>query len=189
MKDLKPESSRIVIFDLDGTLIELPIDYQSLKNELTGAIKIQFQNIFPTVKTLDVEGKKQAFEIIDRYERDAVNKMKIKDGAVKIISELKAKRKSISIVTMQGPVAEDIVRIMKVDKLIDFIVTRKDSLERKEQISMILKKYKASPTTSTVIGDKEADYIAALELGCKGFLVRKINNIPHRGLHNLVNEI
>ncbi len=189
MREQRPESSKLVVFDLDGTLIELPIDYQSLKNKLTDEIKIEFQNIFPTVRTLDVKSKRQAFAIIDQYEYEAMKKMKTREGSIEIINKLKAKGIVVSIVTMQGPVAKEIVKAMKLDGSIDSIVTREDSLDRKEQISMILKKHAIMAKDSIVIGDKEADYIAASALGCKGFLVRKINGIPYCELHDLSSVI
>ena len=182
-------SKRLAIFDLDGTLVELPIDYQSLKDKLAETIKMPFQNIFPTVRTLDEQKKRQAFEIIDAYERLAVPKMRIREGSVSLIRDLKARGRGVSIVTMQGPVAGKIVSMMGVEGLVDFIVTREDSLDRKRQVSMVLEKYGALPADGTVIGDKEADYAAAAELGCRGFLVRRINDIPYRDLVDLAGEI
>ncbi len=187
MVERKPRSSKkLVIFDLDGTLVELPIDYSSLRRELEEKLQLNFESIFPTVRGLEFEQKREAFEIIDRYELAAADKIKIRDGAEKALQDSKIVGLAISIVTLQGSkAAKNILHAIGITSLVDLVVTREDSVYREEQISMVLKRLGFLPTDTIVIGDKIDDYDAASRLGCDVFLVRKLGNIPYCSLNEL----
>lgn len=182
-------SKKLIIFDLDGTLIELPIDYDSLKQELSKKINKQFQNIFPTIRVLDSERKNRAFKIIDKYEYDALAKLKIKAGAQDIIKDLNRKGIQIAIVTMQGQVASEIIKNLAILNMVSSIITRENSLERKEQISIVLDKYGFSSSETIMVGDKRDDYNSAIELGIESYLVKKIDDIPYYTLVDLRNNL
>ena len=85
----------LVIFDLDGTLVRLPVRYDLLRNKLKEKFNIEGEFfIIPTIlsKTKgNDELKKEAFEFICNEECNAINELEIYEGVIKIIKEIHSK--------------------------------------------------------------------------------------------------
>ena len=80
----------LVIFDLDGTLIKLPVRYDFLRNELRDNFNIQGESfLIPMIleKTQDNNKvKREAFELICKEECNAINGLGIHEGAIEAVS-------------------------------------------------------------------------------------------------------
>ena len=161
-----------VIFDLDGTLINLPIDYEQLFREFSKILKTKdIQPITKTISNLDNETKKRIFQVWDEKENLAWKKGTIKKEGIAIY--LKFTHKPNALVTMQG---QSLVQeIMKSSSLsFDSVVTREDSLERTEQLQIAARKL-GVPLGKKIlfVGNTEGDATAAKKVACQFMRVQE----------------
>lgn len=161
---------KAAIFDLDGTLVNLPIDYHALYAEFRKITGIR--NIEPVTKTvaaLNETLRGKVFETWARTEFAILPKMTImKEGA-----ELYEQYSEIpkALVTLQGKnTVEKILSTLNLS--FQVIITREDSLNRAAQIMLALGKLGLKPENVIVIGDRETDKNAAEKTGCNFRMVR-----------------
>lgn len=155
---------RLVIFDLDGTLIRLPIQYNRLRCEICrilGADKII--SITNAVLMAGVEERRKIFEVWDSLEAEALSNVEIIKEGIDMYHKFNDKIRCL--VTLQGRRAVNEV-LKKIGLTFDYIVTREDCVERKGQLKIIIEKFKIDPSKILVIGDRESDREAAENLGC-----------------------
>lgn len=161
---------KAAIFDLDGTLVNLPIDYGMLNKESREIIGTQHvEPITETVATLDTTLKQKVFDAWTDIEHYALPKMtKIKEG-MKLYQHHSDKPRAL--VTMQGKkTVEKILTALNLS--FQVIITREDSLDRTTQIRMAIKKLRLKPENVIVFGDRETDQNAAENVGCKFKMVK-----------------
>ena len=95
----------LVIFDLDGTLIRLPVRYDFLRNELKEQFQIEGEFfLIPTIlnKTKGNEKlKKSAFDFICTEEYRAIDELVAYEGAVELLRDLHIMNKKLALVTLQ----------------------------------------------------------------------------------------
>jgi HAD superfamily hydrolase (TIGR01549 family) len=154
-----------VIFDLDGTLIHLPIDYQKLFEEFSKIIKMP--NVRPLTKViaqLDEEAKKKVFDVWNRTELEASANIKVKDEGIAYYQKFSEKQKAL--VTMQGKPLVQIV-LKRLGLYFNFIITREDSLNRIEQLKIAAEKLKTPAQNILFIGNTSEDMLAAEIVGCQ----------------------
>ena len=159
------------IFDLDGTLVSLPIDYTALYAELQKITGIEnIEPVTETLATLNDTLKGNAFEMWTKAEFAVLPRMKIVKEGVELYNQYSEVSKVL--VTMQGK--KTAKRILKTLGLrFQAIISREDSLDRSVQIALALKKLKLKPENAIVIGDRETDKTAAEKLGCKFKMVNQ----------------
>ena len=156
-----------VIFDLDGTLINLPIDYEKLFEEFSETAKIDDAHpITKIISKLDEKTKKKIFKIWDKTEASAWKEGTIKREGMTLYKKFSKEPKAL--VTMQGKtLVQSIIESLKLS--FDVVVTREDSLDRTEQLKIAARKLGVSLRDILFIGNTEGDSVAAKNLEC-GFL-------------------
>ena len=108
------------IFDLDGTLITLPIDYDELREEMKKFFNVDYDffRIIQTAVSLSKDNKntlEEAFEIICEKENNAIKGIKINDHAKDVLQLVKSKGYNMALVTLQcRKAAEKILEKMEV---------------------------------------------------------------------------
>ena len=156
---------KAVIFDLDGTLINLPIDYEKLFQAFSKITKIN--DIYPVTKIvseLDEKTKKEVFKIWDKTEASAWKKGTIKREGMTIYKKFSKEPKAL--VTMQGKtLVQDIIKSLSLS--FHFMVTREDSLDRTEQLKIAARKLGVSLKDILFIGNTESDSAAAKNVECQ----------------------
>ena len=170
-----------IIFDLDGTLIQLPVNYDTVQSKL----KIFFnttENLSPLIPTIielsknDQNKIKTAFNLICEEEMIASKNFKIMDEAVEVLKFLKSKNLILCLVTMQCRIAlKEILNKMNILELFDLIISRDENYDRFEQIKNSLKHTCLNSSEVLVIGDRIHDVESAKKAGCIPIL--KINEI------------
>jgi HAD superfamily hydrolase (TIGR01549 family) len=154
-----------VIFDLDGTLINLPIDYEKFLREFSEIAKID--DVHPVTKTvsqLDEKTKKKILKIWDETEASAWKEGTIKREGMTLYK--KFSREPKALVTMQGKTL--VQNIIKSSKLsFDVVVTREDNLDRTEQLKIAARKLGVSLRDILFIGNTEGDSVAAKNVQCQ----------------------
>jgi len=187
---------RGIIFDLDGTLIQLPINYDLIQKNLKEFFNTtkNLKPLFPTIIELsknDQTKVNSAFDLICKEEVLASNNFKIMDGTMEILKFLKSKNLIVCLVTMQCKDAlEQILQKMQIFDLFDSILSRDQSHDRFAQIQISLKNTVLHPSEVLVVGDRIHDVESAKKAGCQPIL--KINEIektppfPCKIIKNLV---
>ena len=158
------------VFDLDGTLVNLPIDYEALYEEFKKLIRTQ--NIEPltrTVAALNARLKKKVFDKWAATEFAVLPEMTIVKEGMNLYQYYADKPRAL--VTMQGK--RTVEKILKTLNLsFGVVITREDSLDRIIQIRMVVEKLRSRPESVIVIGDRETDKTAAESVGCKFKMVK-----------------
>jgi len=154
-----------VIFDLDGTLIQLPIDYEKLFQRFRKIIKVS--NLHPladTVSKLDDKKRKEVFEVWDKAELAALAKMAINDEGIEIYKRFQQKPKAL--VTMQGKALVK-AALERLELSFNAIFTREDSLSRVEQLKNAAQKLGTRIQNVLFVGNTENDFLAAKKVNCQ----------------------
>ena len=154
-----------VIFDLDGTLISLPLDYEKLIEEFRKiAPSIDFHPLIPAITKLDENMRTKIFKAWDEAELAITEKTTlIKEGKV-IYDQFPDKPKAL--VTLQGK--KFVSTILKpLDLDFNYIATREDSLERTKQLELMAQKLEKSFKKILFVGNTSNDRRAAEQLGCQ----------------------
>jgi HAD superfamily hydrolase (TIGR01549 family) len=159
-----------VIFDLDGTLIHLPIDYEKLFQEFRKIMHAEnVQPITEVVSKLDKNTQQQVFREWDKTELAAAANITINKQGMETYKRFSTKPKAL--VTMQGKaVVENILARLKLS--FDITVTREDSLNRAQQLENAAEKLKIQLVNILFVGNTENDALAAKKTGCQFLRVK-----------------
>jgi len=165
-----------IIFDLDGTLVNLPTDYKIIQEKLKSIFQIDepFSPLNPSIVDKangDKSKINKAFEMICEQEMIAIQNLESMQGVNDIMSFLKAKNCLLCLVTMQcRKVAKEILNKLGIADLFSNILTRDESYDRFEQIQLTLEKIKLNPEKILVVGDRIHDMECAKKAGCQHIL-------------------
>ena len=174
-----------VIFDLDGTLIQLPIDYQKIQKSLKEFFNVS-NDLIPLIPKIielsknDQNKIKTSFDLICREEISVSNNFKIMNGTLEILKFYKSKNVSLSLVTMQCKDAlKKILEEMEISDLFDSLISRNESFDRQKQIKLSLKNINLQASEVLVVGDRINDIESAKKVGCTPILkINEIKKIP-----------
>ncbi len=156
---------KAVIFDLDGTLVHLPIEYDNLFRELGRIMRIdEVRPLLQTIPTVDKKTKKQIFAAWEKAELAVSKRVEINEKGIKTYEKFAKKPKAL--VTLQG---KKIVRIILEENELDFgtVITREDTLNRVEQLKRAARSLNAQFKNLLFVGNTSNDFEAAKEIGCQ----------------------
>jgi len=168
-----------IIFDLDGTLVRLPIKYDKIFTKLQNLFDTQdeFRPLIPTIiKKANNDSKlvEKAFNIICEEEVIAANNFKAIDDSVNVVNYFKSKDYSLCLVTMQCMnAAKIILDKMQILELFSSIVTRDVLHERHLQIKKSIDVLSLSTNEIIMVGDRINDVKSAKQVGCPVILFNK----------------
>ncbi|MCW3980257.1 MAG: HAD-IA family hydrolase [Candidatus Bathyarchaeota archaeon] len=159
-----------VIFDLEGTLVRLPIDYRTLYIKIKRELHItKVRPLTETVKTLDKKSRDKLYRLWDSAEMQALPNSSSNEEGMELLR--KHSNKPIALVTMQGRTV--------VKKVLDYYhlpfkitITREDTIDRRAQIEKAIAKLNLVPRNVLVIGDRKRDQISAKLAGCEYVMVK-----------------
>jgi HAD superfamily hydrolase (TIGR01549 family) len=159
------------IFDLDGTLVDLPVNYWAMFADFKQIMRVQ--EVRPILKTVaeikDPQTRKRVFDTWERYELAVVQKTIFHEEGIRIYRAHADEPKAL--VTMQG---KKTVNALLAKFGLDFgaIVTREDSFDRVEQLKMAAGKLKVNIREVLFVGNMDNDADAAKKVGCQFKLVK-----------------
>jgi HAD superfamily hydrolase (TIGR01549 family) len=159
-----------VVFDLDGTLVNLPINYEELLGEFKEIMRVE--NVRPlvdTVSRVDDETRKRVFRAWDKAELAVSAKITVNDESMKVYREYAEKPKAL--VTLQGRKVVDAV-VARFGLAFDVVVTRENSLFRAEQLRTAAEKLGVQMENVLFVGNTEGDAVAAEKVGCQFLRVK-----------------
>ena len=178
----------LVIFDLDGTLVEFRYRFAEAKQSVLcllaslgislplDVVQRSTQDIFDEiaiqVKSVSLDHDEvmaQVNEVIDLYEMEAATSTTIFDDTKVVLEELKNDGLKTALVTNNGRKAtEFMLKRFDIKRFFDIIVTRNDGLKLKpypDGILWVLNKLNASRTRTLFVGDSPLDVKAARAAG------------------------
>jgi HAD superfamily hydrolase (TIGR01509 family) len=169
-------SKKGVIFDMDGTLLSLPIDWRLVRSRLEDiAGREQFQPIFETMKDVifqSPEMKAELFGALDDYELNAERSALFHPGSRQVVETLSRDAK-LALVTMQGKKVRDrLLQRFEVAPYFQVLLSREDSLDRAEQLNIALRALSVTEAEAVFVGDRLNDLNAAAKVGVDFVFIR-----------------
>ena len=186
--------SKCIIFDLDGTLINLPIRYELIQKKLKKLFNTEseFTPLIPSIIEHSSNNQNlldSAFELLCDEELIACEYLEEIEGVQELIGDILSKNYTISLVTMQcKKVAEIILEKINMSEKFSSVITRDDSTERFTQIKKTCELLNFVSSDVTVIGDRIHDINSAKKAGCSSILVNRPDQ-NSRKLHELRNTL
>ena len=181
---------KTIIFDLDGTLVNLPIDYSIIRKNLQKFLHTndELKPLIPSIINIcknDEELIKKSFSIICEEEERSFNNLSIIQNSFELLQKLKNKKISIILMTLQcRSIVEKIFIEYNLEQIFSYSITRNEDIDRFSQIKKIVNEKKIIPAETLVIGDKLQDVISAEKINCNSILFnpssKKIKNIPKK---------
>ena len=157
MKELKA-----VIFDLDGTLIDVPYDWILIRKRLG----TQSLPILHYISTLQEPEKTEKLRLLEKFEEEASAKAVLKEGIPQLMDFLE--KRGIKKILVTNNSRKNVLTLLKRFNLdFDHVLTREDGLWKPSGAPFLaaLKKLGIEKEESCVVGDSPFDVKAAEEAG------------------------
>jgi HAD superfamily hydrolase (TIGR01549 family) len=152
------------IFDLDGTIVCLPINWERLFDEFKRIMHVDVvRPLVETVSKVDGKTRLEVFAAWDQAELAVVGTTTLCEQGMAIYR--KHAHKPRALVTMQGKNAVQAI-MERFGLSFEVTFTREDSLDRVEQLRMAAEKLKIQPRDILFVGNAESDIAAARKVGC-----------------------
>jgi len=167
---------KLFIFDLDGTIINLPIKWTKVKEKIKKILKTD-HSLTPLIPSIEEvvtnsELKKKIYRVIDYEEMKVVKKLKFDEEITKLFEKLKKANCTLDLITLQGrkPAIEALKRL-NIYEYFDLVISRNEKKNREEQIKIALRTTGMEPSRSIVVADKFRDMAVAKKLGCMSMAI------------------
>jgi HAD superfamily hydrolase (TIGR01509 family) len=179
------QGKEALITDLDGTLVDLGINWDSLRERVRTEmgwdhpLKPLGPSIPKAARNKDEEIR--AFKIVEEEEIVASSRADYNPKLIKIFEKIKGMGLKVALVTLQArkPALMALERL-GILEFFDVIVTRESSLDRKEQLMIALDELGVDPSRCIFFGDTPWDLDAGRELGIKTVCVgRRIDGCDY----------
>lgn len=173
-----PDRFGAFVFDLDGTLVTIPVDWEGVRRGLRALSggEPDFRGVFAGLRALLAsrpELTAEAFSLIDGYEMAAVPSSSALEGSRELLEHL-SRRAKLALVTMQGRRAcQALLDRLGLDGFFKGVVAREDSLDRSEQVALALRRLGVPPSDTVLVGDMLNDVLSARKAGVKVVLLGK----------------
>jgi HAD superfamily hydrolase (TIGR01549 family) len=154
-----------VVFDLDGTLACLPIDWEALFEEFRRIMHVDVvRPVVDVVSRVDKRTRREVFAAWDRAELAIYQNATPCGEGMQLYRE--STGKPMALVTLQGRAV--VARLLeKFGLKFEVMVTREDSLFRAEQLRSVIGKLGVPAKDLLFVGNAESDAAAAETLGCQ----------------------
>jgi len=172
---MKKQKISAIIFDIDGTIVLLPIDWNSILIKIKSLSPVSTKTFLGFISRYYGSNE---FRYIHKYleivENSAIDAMTILDNADELLKKI-CKYIPIGFVTMQSrSAAEKIVYRMELyncDKFLGVLASREDASNRVEQLAKAIRSIDINPNEVLFIGDKILDGIAAIVSKMNGIVI------------------
>ena len=133
--------TRTVSFDMDGTLLTLPVDWPRLKVEVSGVLGRDVPSFRPLLREL--WGSDEYWivnEVVRRREMGSIAGSKLYPGVREVLQALSTKYR-IYVVTLQSrAAAEAALEFQGIRRFIHGLITREDAPDRLRQMRIVLRR-------------------------------------------------
>jgi HAD superfamily hydrolase (TIGR01549 family) len=160
-----PQRIRAVIFDLDGTLVESELDYQTMKREMR--LPLDQPILESLAEVSDPAHRALCDEVLARHERAGSERAEWIAGAEQLLQQLDAWSLPLGIVTRNSRPATELV-LGRLSCPIRDVMTRDDA-PHKPDPTAILKlcdRWEIAPSECVMVGDYLFDLRAGRAAAC-----------------------
>lgn len=189
---------KVIVFDLDGTIVKLSADWKSLKEKLV----LKYQTIYKEkcdfksisaclsdiVNRADEDVLKNFVDIIKHYELKNIEDTQPIEETIFFINniELFDGKKDIKLAVLSLNTRETIIRSLKlvnIDNKIDLIIGREDVRKWKpnpEGLLKIQEYFRVNKEDMIYFGDLEKDILTGKNAGIKAYLIDELIQLVNR---------
>ena len=160
-----------VVFDLDGTLLDLPIDYPKMFSEFKAIMGIaEVQPILKTVAEIkDPQTRKRVFDCWEKFELAIIDEISVHEEGMKVYCEYAGKPRAL--VSMQGKKTLSII-LARFNLSFDVVLSREDVFSRIEQLKIAASRLGVDIGNVLFVGNLDNDESAAQQAGCQFLRVK-----------------
>ena len=151
-----------VVFDMDGTVVEVPYDWKQIKEELM----TQGKPVLTFIQSLEEPERSEKWKVLEKFENEATLKAVLKDGMQEFLDFLKEEGIKKALATNNSQ--RNVSFILNKFKLeFDYVLSREKGLWKPSgaPLLFILKKLNLKKEECCVVGDSHFDIKAADEAG------------------------
>lgn len=168
---------KVIVFDLDGTLVNLPIDWELVKADIDQPAE---QSLGSRIEELIVAGDTKTLAKITSHEMSALGEAFINPETKEVFHRLETGFKLAILTRNSRYVAEEFLRLCNLDPSRYLIVGREDVSKLKphpEGLGLILDKLHTLSVEALLIGDTHHDIDLAHKHGLYSILIGDKTNI------------
>ena len=206
MTKISFEAKKVIIFDLDGTIVNLTADWMSLRDILVEKFReiyeeqCDFERISKCLDTIvekkDEEILEHFFDIIRQYELENIKDTQLIEESIFFINnkELFGIKNKVKFAVLSLNTRRSIIRSLELANIhnkIDLIVGREDVRRWKpapDGLIKIQKYYKVSKKEMMFFGDLENDLLTGKNAGIEAYLIddliKFVNKIKNKQKNN-----
>ena len=157
-----------VIFDMDGTVVDVAYDWKRIKQEL----ETQGQPILSYIQNLEEPERSKKWTILEKYEAEATAQATLKEGMESFLDMLRAKKVKTALVTNNSRKNVDYL-LGKFRLKFDLVLSREAGLWKPSgaPFLFVLEKLNIEKKLCCVVGDSHFDVKAAKDAGIKKIFV------------------
>jgi len=170
-------SRRVLILDLDGTLIPSLVEWDELRLRVSSMLKVPPGMLKPLGERLlsmhlDDAMRRRIFKLIEEYELKAVDKLdssKLMDRSRLLLD---ARRRGFTVVVVSMRSSKTLKAALErlgIQGLVDATISRDQASSRKEQLLLVLSELR--PRCAVFVGDSEGDENAGKSVGVPTVIV------------------
>jgi len=198
MKNLSFTGKKLIVFDLDGTIVDLAVDWMSLKDLLVERYEELYQEscdfksvskcLEKMVEKQDESNIQNFFDIIRHYELKNIRDVKLIDETIFFINNknLFGIENEMKFAILSLNTRDTIIRALEIADItdkIDYIVGREDIRKWKpdpEGLIMIKNHFKVKKEEIIYFGDMEKDLLTGENAGIEAYLIDDLINIVNK---------
>ena len=151
---------KCVIFDMDGTVVDVSYDWKQIKEELM----TRGQPILAYLNNLKEPERSEKWKVLEKYENEATQNARLKKGMREFLNFLSVHEVKKALVTNNSQKNVSLL-LKKFDLVFDLIISRESGLWKPSGAPFlaVLKKLELRREECCVVGDSHFDVKAANE--------------------------
>ena len=166
---------KAVVFDMDGTLTESPLDFDRIRAECGLPAG---QPILEFLRSAEEADRRRVQAVLDRHERRAARECTLYDGAREVVEELTRRGVKTALLTRNS--AESVQTVLERFGLrFDVWMSREDAEPKPspEPVLRIARRLGLAPEELIVVGDYVFDVQAGRAAGARTAFVRRRSDL------------
>jgi phosphoglycolate phosphatase len=179
---------KVLVSDLDGTLVHVPVNWSEVKKALSKALKTEVSSIFEALRgarSKDEGLYRELSKLVEEYEVNSMKDLKELRGSKELLKRVKVYGVKVAVVTLQSERSlKEALEVSGLAPYVDVYVTRDEELDRARQIKIALQRLGAEIGRDAIafIGDRPSDLNAGRSLGIPTIIIGSTVPDPLRAI-------